>query len=65
MKAEDQENWVEIELPNELFMQLALEAHEADRTLNDHINKVLLEFISRNKELKVDHSVDDHAINQS
>ena len=52
MKAEDQENYVEIELPDKVFIQLAIEAHEADITLNDHINKVLLEFISKGREIR-------------
>ena len=74
MKTEDQENLVEIELPDKIFIQLAIEAHEADITLNEHINKVLLEFISKGKEIRdrfgfkefEDNStVDDNVVDQS
>ena len=64
MKVKDQENCIEIDLPDKMFIQLAIEAHEADRTLNDHINKVLIEFISKQKEFKDSFTSDDHVVDQ-
>ena len=61
----DLEDIVEIELPDELFIKLALEAHEADRTLNEHINKVLIELLSKSKEFKGSLYRDDHVVDQS
>ena len=60
----DLEDIVEIELPDELFIKLALEAHEADRTLNEHINKVLIELLSKSKEYKDSVYRDDHFVDQ-
>jgi len=52
MILKDEYNSVEIELADKLFIQLEIEAHEANRTLNEHINTVLREVISRGQELK-------------
>lgn len=39
---------VEIDLPDHVVLKLALEAHEKDITLNQHINNILKDFIDKN-----------------
>lgn len=36
---------VEINIPTESFIELALRAHEADVTLNSYINKILRDYV--------------------
>jgi len=36
---------IEIDLPDDIVLKLALEAHKKDITLNQHINNILKEFI--------------------
>ena len=38
---------IQVEITDEEFFKLAMEAHEKDITLNQHINNILKEFIDK------------------
>ena len=38
---------VELDLPDEVLLDLALQAHEKNVTLNEHINQLLSEYIDK------------------
>ena len=38
---------IQVELTDEEFLKLAMEAHKKDITLNQHINNILKEFIDK------------------
>lgn len=38
---------IQVEITDEEFLKLAMEAHEKDITLNQHINNILKEFIEQ------------------
>lgn len=48
-QADDKET-VELDLTDEQFMQLALEAHKQDITFNQHVENILRKFIEKEKE---------------
>jgi hypothetical protein len=45
---------IKIELTNEQFNILALEAHEKDITFNEHVNNLLKEFIDKIESGEID-----------
>lgn len=45
LELENNKQTVELELPDDLILKLALEAHEKDITLNQHIINILKDFI--------------------
>ncbi len=45
--AEEKTASVEIELEDAQFLKLALDAHEKDITLNQHLNEVLQQYIDK------------------
>ena len=50
---------VEVELPEDLFLKLALEAHNLDLTFNDHVNNIFREFLFKGNLNEIhDHSLD-------
>lgn len=50
---------VEVEIPEDLFLKLALEAHNLDITFNDHVNNIFREFLFKGNFNEIhDHSLD-------
>lgn len=50
---------IEVDIPDDLFFKLALEAHNLDITFNDHVNNILRKFLFNGSLNKIhDHSLD-------
>jgi hypothetical protein len=50
---------VEVEIPEDLFLKLALEAHNQDITFNDHVNNIFREFLFKGNFSEIhDHTID-------
>ena len=52
MKKKDKRVSIKVNITDELFMELALKAHEADMTFNSFIEMILEDYIKEEKKKK-------------